>query len=254
MNIIGFSTLIKKECARFFSVYLQTIVAPVMTTFLFYVVFTTVFSGTRAEVFGFPFVTFLAPGLVMMGMAQNSFANSSSSLIVSKMMQSNLSDILMAPLTPFVILSGYVVGAVIRGLIIGFLSVFVLMFFLHIPVSSLAVIMVFSFLGCTLLALLGFIGGIWAEKFDHLSAFTNFVITPLTFLSGTFFSIENIAPFWQKAAQFNPFFYMIDGFRHGFLGVGDSNLYVGAAMLIVCNIVLWAGCQYMLHVGYKIKS
>ena len=252
-NWIGLWTLTEKEITRFMSVYLQTIIAPVMTTILFYIVFAMAFAGAERQIFGMSFMTFLAPGLVIMAMVQNAFANTSSSLIISKM-QGSINDLLIAPLTPLSLVAGYVLGAIVRGILIGVVSILALMFLLKLPIYSFSIIVIFSVLGCGVMGFLGLLGGIWADKFDHLAAMTNFIITPLTFLSGTFYSMKSLPIFWQDLAQFNPFFYMIDGFRYGFIGVGDSNLVQGSIILSAINIILFMICYVMIDKGYRIKS
>ena len=254
-NWIGMTTLVKKEVSRFLNVYLQTIIAPVVTTFLFYVIFTLAF-GAGSSGRGIPgvnYMDFLVPGLIMMGMAQNAFANTSSSLVIGKL-QGSIIDILMPPLAPWEILTGFIIGGVLRGLMIGVVSVFVLIPFVGMSVSDFTSLILFGFLGTMMLSLLGVIGGIWADKFDHIAAVTNFIVMPLTFLSGTFYSVTQLPPFWQTVAHANPFFFMIDGFRSGFIGASDMPLMTGYAVLIVVNLLLWWCALTMLRTGYKIKS
>lgn len=252
-NIIGFKTVIEKEVSRFLSVYLQTIIAPVITTFLFYIVFATVFAGSRKAVLEEPFMLFLAPGLIMMNMAQNAFSNTSSSLMIGKM-QNSIQDVLMAPITSFELLSGYVIGGIIRGLMIGFVAMSVMSPIIGLPVREPLVILLFAILGCSMMSVLGVMAGLWAVKFDHIAAITNFVILPMTFLSGTFYLLERLGPLWEKIGHFNPFFYMIDGFRYGFLGKGDADPLAGGVILLVVNIVLWGLAYRLVDTGYKIKS
>jgi ABC-2 type transport system permease protein len=255
-NWIGIATLSKKEIGRFFSVYLQTIVAPVMTTFLFYVIFTLAFAGVEGRgsgINGISYIDFLVPGLIMMGMAQNAFANTSSSLVVGKV-HGNIIDILMPPLSPAEILTGFVIGGIVRGLVVGCVSICVLVPFIGLTIANPLYLVIFSILGTVMLALLGVLGGIWAEKFDHIAAVSNFIITPLTFLSGTFYSIDRLTPFWQDLAHMNPFFYMIDGFRAGFIGVADMPIVIGVCVLIGVNIILWSVGYLLLNSGYRIKS
>ncbi len=253
-NWIGIWTLVQKECGRFLNVYLQTIVAPVVTTFLFYVIFTLAFGGNAGRgIAGIPYMQFLVPGLIMMAMAQNAFANTASSIVIGKV-QGNIIDVLMPPLAPWELLTGYIIGGVCRGLMIGLLSILVLVPFIGIPIHNIGTIAVFGVLGTAMLALLGVVGGIWSDKFDHIAAVTNFVVMPMTFLSGTFYSIDRLPPLWQDVAHANPFFFMIDGFRAGFIGVSDMSLWIGAAVLLMVNIALWAIAYRMLKTGYKIKS
>jgi ABC-2 type transport system permease protein len=230
-NAIGLWTLYMREVRRFMKVYTQTMLAPVVTTLLFLAVFTLALGQFRPDVHGVPFSQFLAPGLVMMAIAQNAFANTSSSIMIAKV-QGNIVDTLMPPFTPTELVFGIAMGGVTRGIFVG-----------------LAV----TFAASLMLALLGIIAGIWAEKFDHMAAVTNFIITPLAFLSGTFYSIERLPEFGQTLAHFNPFFYMIDGFRSGFIGHADITPWVGMAVMVAIDIVLWVICTRMFKTGYKLK-
>ncbi len=254
LNHIGLLTLIRREVFRFLNVYTQTIVAPVITTLMFYTVFALAFGGENRLIWGdMSFLAFLAPGLVMMTMVQNSFANTSSSLVISKV-QGNIVDVLMPPLSAIEIYLGYAAGAILRGLIVGICTTAVLALFAPIQIHSFIAIFCFAFLGTMLLGTIGIAAGIWSEKFDHIAAVTNFVVTPMTFLSGTFYSIEQLPEFWQKLALVNPFFYIIDGFRYGFVGQSDGNLFVGVCLLVACNALLVALTYVMIKSGYKIKS
>lgn len=253
INWKGMATLAGKEIGRFLVVYSQTIIAPIMTTLLFYAVFHLAFSGAGRGLSGVDYMTFLAPGLIMMGMAQNAFANASSSIAIAKN-QGSIADLLMAPLSPGEVLTGFAIGGIARGVCVGFVSFLALSIFIDLPVTSLPTILAFSVLGTLMLALMGTVGGIWAEKFDHIAFVTNFIVTPMTFLSGTFYTIERLPQIWQDIAHANPFFYMIDGFRAGFIGVSDSPVMLGIGVLIVTNILLWGLGYWMLKTGYKIKS
>lgn len=252
VNWIGLMTLVHKEVGRFMNVYLQTIVAPVITTVLFYMIFSVAFGEGGRGIAGVPYMTFLLPGLVMMSMAQNAFANTSSSIIIAKA-QGSIVDVLMPPLSPTELLAGYVIGGLLRGLAIGVVSMAVLVPFAHLPIHNIGFILVFGGLGSAMMALLGILGGIWAEKFDHLAAITNFIVMPMTMLSGTFFSVEHLPDFLQKAAHLNPFFYMIDGFRTGFIGISDMPLAYGIALLSSLCALLWLSSWWMLRTGYKIR-
>lgn len=253
VNMTGLITLIKREVGRFVKVYSQTIIAPVVTTLLFYTVFALAFGGNERVIEGIPFMQFLAPGLIMMTMAQNAFSNSSSSLIIGKV-QGNIVDIMMPPLSSLELLLGFLVGGVLRGLVVGFVAVIIIGFFVHLPLGSIPLIIIFALLGNIMMATLGIIAGIWAEKFDHIAAFTNFVVTPLTFLSGTFYSINILPEPWFTMAHYNPFFYMIDGFRNGFIGHADQFALSGIVFLCVINLFLLGLTFIMLKTGYKIKS
>lgn len=253
INWVGVSTLYAKEIKRFLNVYLQTIAAPIMTMLLFFAIFALALGGAVREVWGMPFMSFLAPGIIMMSMAQNAFANPSSSLVIAKI-QGNIVDVIMPPLSAFELASAWLLAAVTRGVLIGFLGTVVLSFFYPITIAHYGWLVVFSLLGMIMLGLLGVLAGVWADKFDHIATITNFVITPLTFLSGTFYSIDALPDAWQVVAHYNPFFYMIDGFRHAFIGMSDSSPVLGMYVLVAVDIVLWLGLIFVLKKGYKIKS
>ena len=253
MNVIGLTTLIKREVGRFLNVYTQTIVAPVITTLLFYTVFALAFGGIQRNVGDVPFMNFLAPGLIIMTMVQNAFSNTSSSLVISKV-QGNIVDVLMPPLSAVEIFIGFVSGSVIRGLVVGAVTIAVVQFFVPLSFHHIGLIITYAFLGTMMMGALGLAAGIWSEKFDHIAAVTNFIVTPLTFLSGTFYSIHQLPGIWKEIALYNPFFYMIDGFRYGFIGQADGNVMVGIAVLVGINLFLTALCLWMLRTGYKIKA
>jgi ABC-2 type transport system permease protein len=253
VNWIGLQTLVYKEVGRFMNVYSQTIVAPMITTLLFYAVFALAFGGVTRQVGDVPYMAFLAPGLIMMTMVQNSFANTSSSMVIAKV-QGNIVDILMPPLSANEFYLGFMIGGVLRGLVVGCATAFIIAVTVGLAISNIFIILAFAVLGTMMLSSLGLAGGIWSEKFDHIAAVTNFVVTPLTFLSGTFYSISQLPPFWQNLAHYNPFFYMIDGFRAGFIGHSDGNVLVGLAVLVTANLFLSFLCLRMIKTGYKIKS
>lgn len=252
-NWVGLYTFSKKEVLRFFSVYMQTLVAPVVTMLLFYAVFSLALGGADRVVEGVPFMVFVAPGLIVMAMAQNSFANTSSSIVIAKV-QGNIVDILMPPLSALEILIGYTAGAVIRGLTIGFFGYIALSIFTDIPHYNIIYLILFGFLGSMMLGTMGLIGGIWANKFDHIAAVTNFIITPLAFLSGTFYAMESLPGIWRTIALFNPFFYMINGFRYGATGITEAHIGLSLIILIGFNIFLSFIAHRMLDKGYKLKS
>ncbi|PCK00110.1 MAG: multidrug ABC transporter permease [Zetaproteobacteria bacterium] len=253
INKIGLWTLIKREVLRFLNVYTQTIIAPMVTTLMFYTVFSLAFGGVNREINGISFLAFLAPGLIMMTMVQNAFANTSSSLVISKV-QGNIVDVLMPPLSAMEIYTGYAVGAVVRGLTVGLCTTIALSIFAPIQIYSWSAILTFAFLGTLMLGNLGIAAGIWSDRFDHIAAVTNFVVTPMTFLSGTFYNIDVLPDIWQNIARFNPFFYMIDGFRYGFIGQADGSIIIGVILLSLCNIGLISLSYWMIKTGYKIKS
>jgi ABC-2 type transport system permease protein len=257
VNWIGFWTLLMKEVRRFVKVYMQTVAAPVVTTLLFYVVFSLSMGGGPGNapriVDGVPFFNFLAPGLIMMGMSQNAFANTSSSVMISKV-QGNIVDVLMTPISPVELALAWTLGGVVRGLVVGVVTALAIWLFLPIHIHSLGAILVFGVLATMMLSLLGVIGAIWADKFDHIAAVTNFIVTPLTFLSGTFYSVDKFPAVVRMLSHLNPFFYMIDGFRYGFIGHADASLLKGVAVLVGLNVVLWIVTLRMLVTGYKLKS
>ena len=253
VNWRGVWTLYHREVKRFLKVFTQTIAAPVVTTLLFYTIFSVALSNRVGTVGTTSFVVFLAPGLIMMTILQNSFANTSSSIMVSKV-QGNIVDVLMPPISPLEMMCAYIAGGVTRGMIVATASTTAMFFLVDLPFENPAAIAFFALSASVMLALLGMIGGIWADKFDHMAAITNFVIVPLSFLSGTFYSIERLPEAWQYFAQFNPFFYAIDGFRSGFIGQSDAGFWVGAAVMLGIDLVLFLIVHRMLVTGYKLKS
>ena len=252
-NWIGLRTLYMREIRRFTKVYTQTIMAPVVTTLLFLAVFSLALGGEHRVVAGLPFEQFLAPGLIMMAIAQNAFANTSSSIMVSKI-QGNIVDILMPPFTAHELWLALVMGGASRGIAVGIAVGVAMTFFVDLGLYAPGYIIFHALLASVLLSQLGMIGGIWAEKFDHMAAITNFFITPLAFLSGTFYSIQRLPETFQVVAHFNPFFYMIDGFRYGVLGHADGNITAGLLVMIGINLTLWLVCIRLLHNGYKLKA
>jgi ABC-2 type transport system permease protein len=253
VNWRGLWTLYHREVKRFFKVFTQTLAAPVVTTLLFYTIFTVALQNRVGTVGSVPFAVFLAPGLIMMTILQNSFANTSSSMMTSKI-QGNIVDVLMPPISPLEMLCGFLGGGVTRGFIVGISATTAMSFLVDFPFHNSGAILFFALTASVMLSLLGMIGGIWAEKFDHMAAITNFVIVPLSFLSGTFYSIHRLPEHWQTVAQFNPFFYAIDGFRYGFIGQGDAPFWLGASVMIGVNFVLFLVAHQMLISGYKLKS
>jgi len=253
VNWLGLKVLIGKEVGRFVKVYAQTIIAPVITTLLFYVVFAFALGGNQRSIGDTPYLAFLAPGLVMMSMAQNAFANTSSSIVISKV-QGNIVDVLMSPLSAFELMTGYTIGGIARGLAVGFVSVICISLISHIGIFNVGYILYHAVLGSMMLALMGVIGGIWAEKFDHLAAVQNFIVMPATFLSGTFYTAERLPEGWRFLCHLNPFFYMIDGFRYGFIGVSDGTLHIGLIVMAVFDALLLAIAYALISSGYKLKS
>ncbi|PPC80947.1 MAG: metal-dependent hydrolase [Methylotenera sp.] len=246
-------TLLKKELLRFWRVSFQTVAAPVITALLYLLIFSHVLDKHVQVYDGVAYTEFLIPGLIMMSVLQNAFANSSSSLIQSKVM-GNIVFVLLTPLTHLQFFLAFLIAAIIRGLVVGLCIYLVAMWFVDLTVANPWMIVAFGILGSALLGTFGIIAGIWADRFDQMAAFQNFIIMPLSFLSGVFYSIHSLPPFWQKISHLNPFFYMIDGFRYGFFGKGDvspalSLLIVGASFLVLALITL-----KMLKSGYKLRS
>ena len=256
INWRGLATLYMKEVRRFFKVQLQTIWAPAITTLLFLAIFTVALGRGDRVVLGMPFNHFLAPGLIIMGMIQNAFANSQSSLLIGKI-QGTFVDVLMPPISTAELLTTYVAGAVTRGFLVG-LAVFGAMWLwpdLQPHIREPWAVLFFGLMGTMLLSLLGVITGLWADKFDHAAAVTNFVIQPLSLLSGTFYTIDRLPPSAQALSLGNPFFYIIDGFRYGFLGIADHHpVLQGAVVLLVLNGALFALAYWLLSTGWRIKS
>jgi ABC-2 type transport system permease protein len=255
VNGHGWLTLFYKELLRFWKVSFQTIAAPVLTALMYLLIFSHVLE-TRVAVFDgkVSYTAFLIPGLVMMSLLQNSFANASSSLIQSKI-TGNLIFVLLAPLTPSQLYAAYVLGAMVRGLVVGAGVFLVTLWFapsVAVPDHPLWAL-AFALLGSLILGTMGTIAGIWADKFDQLAAFQNFIIVPLTFLSGVFYSIRSLPPFWQAASHFNPFFYMIDGFRYGFFGASDVPPLRSLAVVVTFAVVLAAVNLVMFDRGWKLR-
>lgn len=253
VNWIGLWTLCAKEVRRFLKVHTQTIAAPVVTTLLFLAIFVLAIGGSVDAVAGVPFAEFLAPGLIVMAITQNAFANTSSSLIIAKV-QGNIVDTLMPPLSAGELTFGFAFGGVVRGIVVGCVVAAATALFVPVHAHSLFFIAFHGIAASLMLSLLGIMGGIWSEKFDHIAAVTNFIVVPFSFLSGTFYSIERLPAAWQTVAHLNPFFYMIDGFRYGFTGHADGSLAAGIAAMIAINAALWAACQRMFAIGYKLKA
>jgi ABC-2 type transport system permease protein len=249
---VGFRTLFYKEILRFWKVATQTIAAPVVTSMLYLLIFGHVLEGKVQMLEGVNYTSFLIPGLVMMSVLQNAFANSSSSLIQSKI-TGNLVFILLPPLSHWEILSAYVSASIVRGLAVGAGVFIITAWFAHLSFVAPLWIVVFALLGAAILGTMGVIAGIWAEKFDQLAAFQNFLIMPATFLAGVFYSIQKLPPFWLAVSHFNPFFYMIDGFRYGFFGKSDVSPWTSLAIVAVFFVVLAGVAINMLRRGYKLR-
>ena len=255
INVGGLKTLYIKEVRRFFKVQMQTVWAPAITTLLYLVIFTVALGRSGRIVMGVPFADFLAPGLIVMAMMQNAFANASFSLLVGKI-QGNIVDYLMPPLSTGELIAALVGAAVTRAFLVGVAVWLVMLVWPAVSVDMRhpQLVLWFGLMGSLLLSFLGLLTSVWADKFDHAAAVTNFVVTPLSLLSGTFYSVHQLSPTFQAVSHANPFFYVISGFRAGFLGNSDSPLLIGGVVLLAINVALWAICYALLRSGWKIKN
>jgi ABC-2 type transport system permease protein len=255
VNWGGLKTLYIKEVRRFFKVQMQTVWAPAITTLLYLVIFTVALGRSGRMIMGVPFATFLAPGLIVMAMIQNAFANSSFSLLVGKI-QGNIVDYLMPPLSTGELIAGLIGASVTRAFLVGFAVWLAMLLWpgVSVDIRRPELVLWFGLMGALLLSFLGLLTSVWAEKFDHAAAVSNFVVTPLSLLSGTFYSVHQLSPTFQAVSHANPFFYIISGFRAGFLGTSDSPLWIGATALLAVNVLLWAACYGLLKSGWKIKN
>ncbi len=253
VNWLGLWTHYAKEVKRFYKVGFQTLVAPVVTTLLFLAIFTLALGRSLAELGGVPFEQFLAPGLIMMAIIQNAFSNTTSSLMISKI-QGNIVDMLMPPISPGELTLGFVLSGATRGLLVALFVGVVISLFVPLRIHDAGMIVFHAVSASLMLSLIGLAAAVWADKFDQIASITNFVIMPLSFLSGTFYSIERLPPMWQDIALVNPFFYMIDGFRYGFIGHHDGSLVTGAILVCAINAGLWWTCHTMFARGYKLKD
>ncbi len=253
VNWLGFYTLIWREIRRFTEVWTQTILAPLMTSALFMAIFAVAIGPSRGDVMGVPFVQFLAPGILAMTVIQNAFVNTSSSLMVSKV-QGNIVDTLMPPLSPLELVIGFIAGGLARGLVVGVVIWAALALALGITVAHPLIALLFVALGAIFIGGLGILAGILANKFDQMAAITNFIITPLSFLSGTFYSVQALPPAVQGVIHYNPVFYLIDGVRYGFIGQSDSAPALGLLVLGVSCLLVTGLCWYWFRIGYRLKS
>jgi len=253
INWIGFKSLWLKECNRFMVVWQQTLLSPLVSSLLFLSVLTLALGESKGDVLGFSFISFLAPGLIAMSIITQSFSHSVSSLMIGKI-QGNIVDMLYAPLSSLEVSLAIILAAVTRSLLIALISILVFSIIIQIHIYNVFYIFIFAFLGSFILGSIGFVAGLWAEKFDHTATVTNFVITPLSFLSGVFYSVDKLPSFFQTISNFNPFFYIIDGFRYGFLGNSDGSIKLGLIYLSVLSMVTWFIAFYLYKKGYKIKS
>ena len=253
VNWLGMRQLYVKEVRRFWKVIFQTVLAPVITTLMFLLVMVFAFGRSGTTVAGYPFEEFLIPGLVIMTMIQNAFANTSSSILVSKV-QGNIVDVLMPPLSALELTVAWTLGGMTRGLAVGVVAIATMSLVAPLHLHSLGLVLFHAVAGCLFMSTVGVIASIWADKFDHMAAVTNFIVTPLTFLSGTFYTIDRLPPWAQFMAHYNPFFYNIDGFRYGFLGQEPSQPVLGVIVLTALNVGLLVWCFLMIRSGYKLKA
>ena len=253
VNWIGIYSLYVKEVSRFLIVWAQTLLSPLVSSLLFLSVLTLALGNDRGNVLGYSFISFLAPGLIVMSIVQQSFSHSVSSLMIGKI-QGNIIDTLLAPLSATEVTLAIILAAVTRGLVILIISIVVFSLIVEIHIYSIFYIFIGAFLGTFILGALGFITGLWAEKFDHTATITNFIITPLSFLSGVFYSIERLPVFFQSISKINPFFYIIDICRFGFLGTSDGSIGIGLVYLTILSVIVWLISYYLYKIGYKIKS
>jgi ABC-2 type transport system permease protein len=253
LNLIGLWTLYKKEVWRFWKVMTQTILAPVISTLVFLAIFALAMHRADTRIGDLPFLVFLAPGLIMMAIVQNAFANTSSSLMIAKI-QGNIVDYLMPPLGSGELLFGIIMAGITRGIAVGVAVYGCMLPFVTLWPLHPGVIAYYTLAASLMLSLMGFLGGLWAEKFDQLAAVTNFGITPLSFLSGTFYSVEALPEALRWLAHVNPFFYMIDGIRYGFTGHADGSLVVGGLVLAMVNVALWLWAYRLMQRGYRLKA
>jgi ABC-2 type transport system permease protein len=256
-NPIGLWTLYLREVRRFFKVAVQTILSPVVSTLLFMMVFALAFGGgpgdTRPMVLGVHYADFLAPGLIMMAILNNAFQNSSSSITIAKV-QGNAVDFLMPPLSPWELTAGFIGGAATRGIVVGAVSALCVAPFAHVWPAHWWAVLYFGAMASLMMGAVGLAGGIWSEKFDHLAAVTNFVITPLSFLSGTFYIVDRLPEPFRSISHANPFFYLIDGFRYGFIGQADGDLTTGVLACFGLTALLSWLCHWMFASGYRLKA
>lgn len=253
VNWIGVITLYQREVRRFWKVGAQTVAAPVVTTLLYMLVFVVALQGARPPLHGTPFAEFVAPGLIMMAILNNAFANSSSSLIQAKIM-GTATDFLTPPLSPLELTLGFTLGSATRGALVGLVTAICVLPFARLGVANILAIVWFALAASFIMGMLGVLAGLWSEKFDHLSAVQNFVVMPMTFLSGAFYLVENLPEPFATVSHYNPFFYLIDGFRYGFIGHAESNLAVGVVGSAVLMVAMAAACWLVFRSGWRLKS
>lgn len=253
MNWIGVWTLYLREVRRFWKVGAQTVAAPVVTTLLYMLVFVVALQGARPPLQGTPFADFVAPGLIMMAMLNNAFANASSSLIQAKIMGTS-TDFLTPPLSPLELTIGFSLGAATRGLAVGAVTAICVLPFARLGVANILAVVWFGLIASLLMGMTGVLAGLWSEKFDHLSAVQNFAVMPMTFLSGTFYRVENLPEPFATLSRWNPFFYLIDGFRYGFIGQAEGSLMVGVILSAGLTVAMAVACWAVFRSGWRLKS
>lgn len=253
INWIGVATLYKKEVSRFLKVYNQTLLAPIVNAMLLLAIFSLAMSNHVTHVEGVPFQVFMASGLIMMSVVQQAFANTSSSFIMGKVI-GTIIDFLMPPITAGEMIFSMVMAGITRGIIVGIMITASIAIFVDISIYNIWIMLVFIVLASMMLSLLGLVAGIFSDSFDQMAAITSYIITPLAFLSGTFYSVKQLPEFWYHVCHYNPFFYMIDGFRYGMTGYSDGSISVGIATLSASVVVLWLVVYYLLAKGYRIKT
>lgn len=253
INWVGLQTLYLREVRRFWKVGAQTVAAPVVTTLLYMLVFVVAVKGGRPPLDGTPFAEFVAPGLIVMAILNNAFANSSSSLIQAKIMGTS-TDFLTPPLSPLELTVGFSLGAATRGIVVGLVTAICVMPFAHLGLHNLAAILGFGLAAALIMGMAGVLAGLWAEKFDQLAAVQNFVVMPMTFLSGAFYLVQNLPEPFATISHFNPFFYLIDGFRSGFIGHAEGNVTIGAAMSLALIVALGIANWLVFRSGWRLKS
>lgn len=254
VNWLGLWELYLREVRRFIKVWQQTIAAPMVVSLLFLAIFALALGSSAQQTVGqVSFMEFLAPGLIMMGMVQNAFANTSSSLIISKI-QGNIIDVLMPPLSPWELTLGFALGGMTRGMVVGVAIGVGMLPFVTLHIHNWGYILFHAVGASMILSLLGILAGVWSEKFDHMAGITNFIITPLSFLSGTFYSIDRLPDNFLFIAHLNPFFYMVDGFRYGFIGHEAALPETGLWVVALTNVALVLACHVLIRSGYRLKS
>jgi ABC-2 type transport system permease protein len=253
VNWVGLNTLYQREVRRFWKVGTQTLAAPVVTALLYMLVFVVAVKGAAPPIAGVDFATFVAPGLIMMQVLNNAFSNSSSSLLQAKM-NGLIGDFITPPLSPLEQVLGFTLGAATRGVAVGAVTALAVLPFAHVSVAHWWAVIYFGVGASLIMGMIGLMAAIWSEKFDHIAAVGNFIIMPMTFLSGTFYMVDRLPEPFRAASHYNPFFYLIAGFRYGFIGHVDGSLWVGVAMTAVLTVALGAGCIWMFVTGYKMKT